>query len=230
ILLRCDDAFKETSERSINHCLLWPTFSGCFASCDIPFKLYLQTAESDKVLLKDERRQTYGRGGGRTQSHEDEEKRRTRKIIIEEKNLLCSTYPADHSDVPDAGATADKYPGDCNQTKRFSTSSSLEEAKKSVCDQAFTTACCFIQSPWQCIVGDKELQTISNQQIAVITSNLTSQCLRGHLRQQTQQWLKHESSDPEVSEDGEQQLVVVRGTSPGPWCFGWLSMMGETLP
>ncbi len=41
------------------------------------------------------------------------------------------------------------------------------------------------QSLWQCIVGEKEPQTISSQQIAVITSNLTSRCLpatRGHIQ------------------------------------------------
>lgn len=41
------------------------------------------------------------------------------------------------------------------------------------------------QSSWQCIVGEKALQTISSQQIAVITSNLTPRCLpaaRGHIQ------------------------------------------------
>lgn len=56
----------------------WPTFPGCFASCDITFKVYLQTGESDKVVLKDEQRQAYGGGGAATfQSQsctEDEEK------------------------------------------------------------------------------------------------------------------------------------------------------------
>ena len=30
----------------------WPTFPLCFASRDIAFKVYLQTGESDKVVLK----------------------------------------------------------------------------------------------------------------------------------------------------------------------------------
>lgn len=69
------------SRRSLNAVLIivwcWPTFPGYFASCDITFKVYLQTGESDKVVLKDELCQAYGRGDGHTPKpilQKDEEK------------------------------------------------------------------------------------------------------------------------------------------------------------
>lgn len=57
------------SRRSLKAILIivwsWPTFPGCFASSRHHFqKCASKTGESDKVVLKDERRQAYGGGGG----------------------------------------------------------------------------------------------------------------------------------------------------------------------